>query len=409
MLRTSNTAAQMRAQIQLLPLAGCCSDSSELRCSNGTLETVPKRPPMDQSSDGAATTSEPVTQLDPELQGQGPPSLRLTLPPRLAQPIATEGTSEKPTERRKDDMHLLHEMLERGNMVLVPQTSPTRELMAEPVATAPRPTTAAVDGAPPAQATGVAPLWRASMLQRALHHERMGQVLQTVPAFEQCTGEQLHNMVASGDVIHVARYGLLFREGAPAQFLYVLLEGTLEHTSSSGEISEKNRVQTCKGDGSDGVYGVPVGQEPLTNSPRMTTAKAVTDCRLLQLSAGALGLSFLREAVMRAYVRSEIKAVPMFDGVTVETFEKMAPLMDCLEVNKVGTDIISEGSVPEHLGILAHGEVDIILKNGVCVARAKAHDKERHNSYPFFGEMGLLANKPAMAYVRAVCPGGSNP
>ena len=39
--------------------------------------------------------------------------------------------------------------------------------------------------------------------------------------------------------------------------------------------------------------GVPVGQEPLTNSDaiRATSATAVTDCRLLQLSATAIGLS----------------------------------------------------------------------------------------------------------------------
>ena len=110
-----------------------------------------------------------------------------------------------------------------------------------------------------------------------------------------------------------------------------------------------------------------------------------------------------------------------------------------IEVDKPGTDLISEGTVPQELCILAHGQVDIILKNGACVDRAAAHAKERHNSYPFFvcragartpdqprasrltyicwgshafvgprisgqGEMGLLANKPAMAYVRAASP-----
>ena len=79
--------------------------------------------------------------------------------------------------------------------------------------------------------------------------------------------------------------------------------------------------------------------------------------------------------------------VPLFDGVAAGTFEKLAPLMDCLEVNRraasrrlyltaprrissirraalhlsttstsssrVGTDLISEGTVPEHMCFLA--------------------------------------------------------
>ena len=51
-------------------------------------------------------------------------------------------------------------------------------------------------------------------------------------------------------------------------------------------------MQTCIGSG--GVHGVPVGQEPPTNSPRMTSAEAVTDCKLLQLSISSLGGSHAR-------------------------------------------------------------------------------------------------------------------
>ena len=131
----------------------------------------------------------------------------------------------------------------------------------------------------------------------------------------------------------------------------------------------------------------------------MTTACAVTNCRLLQFSALDLGLS--RDAVMREFVRGEIKAIPLFDGVDPDTFERLVPLMDCIEIDAVGTDIIIEGKVPVHLCILAHGAVDIVLKNGLCVAKLTAHAPEKHNSYPFFGEMGLLASKAAMANVRA--------
>ena len=103
----------------------------------------------------------------------------------------------------------------------------------------------------------------------------------------------------------------------------------------------------------------------------------------------------------REFVRAELAAVPIFHGVSAETFERMLSLVDVDEVDVVGHDIIKLGSVPSHLCILVHGNVDVILSNGLCVAKLTAHAAEAHNSYPFFGEMGLLANKPAMANVRA--------
>jgi len=105
------------------------------------------------------------------------------------------------------------------------------------------------------------------------------------------------------------RYKVLYREGARAESTYILLEGELEHTSLVSELSEALRRQRGRGDGSDGVHGLPVGQETLTNVSRMTTATAALGCRLLQFSAADLGLS--RDAVMREYVRTQIMAVPL--------------------------------------------------------------------------------------------------
>lgn len=272
-------------------------------------------------------------------------------------------------------------------------------------------------------------LWRlvnpsvgfAHMVRRALFTERCAKVLQTMPAFEKSDINELYGMISSAAEIFVGRcaarrcrqghvlpdtprrfrrrYKVLYREGAKAQNMYILLEGRIAHTSLVSEVTEALRLQACTGTGSDGVHGLPVGQETLTNVSRMTTACAVTNCRLLQFSALDLGLS--RDAVMREFVRGEIKAIPLFDGVDPDTFERLVPLMDCIEIDAVGTDIIIEGKVPVHLCILAHGAVDIVLKNGLCVAKLTAHAPEKHNSYPFFGEMGLLASKAAMANVRA--------
>jgi len=43
--------------------------------------------------------------------------------------------------------------------------------------------------------------------------------------------------------------------------------------------------------------------------------------------------------------------VPLFDNIGAEIFEQMVPLMDCLEVDQVGADIITEGKIPTRLPI----------------------------------------------------------
>jgi len=238
----------------------------------------------------------------------------------------------------------------------------------------------------------------AHTVRRALFTERMAQVLLKMSAFESCDISELYQMVSSGCEIFLARYKVLYREGGFAQTMYILLEGTVEHKALVGEVSEALRLQTCTDDGSDGMHGLPVGQETLTKVSRMTTAYAVTNCRLLQFSATNLGLSATK--VMREFVRGELKAVPLFDGITSDIFEKVVPLMDCFEIDMVGKDIVTEGQVPSHLCILVHGSVNIVLKSGICIAKLMAHAPETYNSYPFFGEMGMLANKPAAASVR---------
>ena len=55
---------------------------------------------------------------------------------------------------------------------------------------------------------------------------------------------------------------------------------------------------------------------------------------------------------MREYVRDQVKAVPLFDGVSPHTFEQLVPLMDCVEIDQAGTHLITEGKVrrrrPDH-------------------------------------------------------------
>lgn len=66
-----------------------------------------------------------------------------------------------------------------------------------------------------------------------------------------------------------------------------------------------------------------------------------------------------------------------------------------------GEDVLQLDVVPAHFCILTHGSVAVVLSSGLCVARLNARPADATCRNPFFGEMGLLANKPAVASVRA--------
>jgi hypothetical protein len=138
---------------------------------------------------------------------------------------------------------------------------------------------------------------------------------------------------------------VLYREGAEAQHMYILLQGSLRHTALTTTVPEASELQavdtllpapapcsllpahcslltahctlltahcsllttqTVAGGGEGGVHGLAVGTETLTQVSRMTTATALTNCRLLQFSAIDMGLS--AADLMREFVRAELYA-----------------------------------------------------------------------------------------------------
>ena len=58
---------------------------------------------------------------------------------------------------------------------------------------------------------------------------------------------------------------------------------------------------------------------------------------------------------------------------------------------------------PSHPGSQVQGDVEIVLKSGIIVARLSGQSKDAANSYPFFGEIGMLNFEAAMAAVKTSC------
>ena len=106
---------------------------------------------------------------------------------------------------------------------------------------------------------------------------------------------------------------------------------------------------------------------------------------------------------MHVQLRRELPLIPLFAFLVTcpaEAVDRLLPLLDVAQIDNVGVDVIASGRVSERLYVLALGSVDILLPNGLCVAQLHARAPEAHNSYPFFGERGMLWHAAAAASVR---------
>ena len=94
-------------------------------------------------------------------------------------------------------------------------------------------------------------LWRlvnpsaafAHIVTRTLFAQRTAAVLRGMACFARLSEPEIVRLAASGCGLQLERYKTLFREGAAAFTVYVLLEGTVEHTSLVSSLSPGLRLQ----------------------------------------------------------------------------------------------------------------------------------------------------------------------
>lgn len=101
--------------------------------------------------------------------------------------------------------------------------------------------------------------------------------------FDGLTDEQLLGLVAAGDEVRFASGDVLFHEGEPADFWWVLLDGRVELARRSGRENAVVNVMDRPGVWAGGfrAWNVDVGY--------LTTGHAVGDVRTLRIPAAALG------------------------------------------------------------------------------------------------------------------------
>ena len=143
-----------------------------------------------------------------------------------------------------------------------------------------------------------------------------------------------------------------------------------------------------------------IGSETLSDVRRMTSVQALSPCRLIQFASADIGAA--RAHIYRELVASTLRAIPLFHGIKPDVFEALVPMFETHEYDSGGQLLLQEGHVPDAFYILLLGTATVergSAEEGTLkvIAAFEGQASEPVNSYPFFGELGLLTATPTKA------------
>lgn len=213
--------------------------------------------------------------------------------------------------------------------------------------------------------------------------------------FGSLSREDLQQLVEGLRLVHLEEGEILFRQGDPADTLFVVAEGAVIPIA---EENGRRKLAVLEAGSFFGEIGL------IANQPRNATIQAMVRSRLLAIDRKLMWkmirsnahtlqvmLEFLRDRLIDRLVRTH----PFFAAFPIEQRREVAGLFRFLEA-KTGNTLIDQGRPAESLYALLAGSVQVIQMD-------IDGDKVLATLQPgsIFGEMSLLGNEPAIASVVA--------
>ena len=173
-------------------------------------------------------------------------------------------------------------------------------------------------------------------------------------------------MVCAGCEITLTRYKSLYREGGKAENMYILLEGPSSTSDRRGHRGAAHAEDPGRRQRRQARAGVRHGDADRRGA--VDDGDGDPNCKLLQFSAADLGLS--RDKVKRGLCAASWRRCRS------STASRWRPSNVCCRWSTWRRST-SSGTTSSTLArcrrILVHGNVDVILNNGLCVAKLTAH------------------------------------
>jgi len=217
--------------------------------------------------------------------------------------------------------------------------------------------------------------------------------LAATPLFGSLDPESLHRVMGQVRVVRLPAGEILFREGEPANTLYVVVEGAVVPIA---EGPPRQRLAVLEAGAFFGEIGL------VTNQPRNATIEAIVDSRLLAVDrkviwslirarpeVSKLILKFLRERL----VDRQIRTSPFFAAFSRAERSSVARQFRFLEV-KNGSVVVEHGRPAGSLYLLLAGTLDVVDTR---------RDKRLASLEPgaLFGGLSLLRSGAAPARIVA--------
>jgi len=210
-------------------------------------------------------------------------------------------------------------------------------------------------------------------------------MLRRVKFFRRLGDDGLAKLRSRGLIKKVPRYATIIREGVLGQYFYVLLQGTISVTSSSGAVNLTLTQGAHFGEGS-----------LVAEVKRQATVTALENCVLHQWSSadiqdvGDLELDEVRQHVVSQIVSN----VYFFGNLSAMQINQLALILS-VKYYSAQERIFHEGDPGDAFFIMAEGSVEmlkVIDSRLVPVATYEAGTER-----PWFGEMSMWTSQPRAA------------
>jgi signal transduction histidine kinase len=219
--------------------------------------------------------------------------------------------------------------------------------------------------------------------------------LRTLFLFEELADDQLGWLASNGRVVEYPAGATIHAEGAPASCFLVLLSGMLA-MSRRVQGGELELMRTDYRGAYTGAFNFYVTRQ---NMPQVypATARAVKDCRLLELPAAEMGRAFREWYPMAAHLLEGISTQGMESRDTIERHERLVALGSVTaglthELNNPVAAVMRASArlremlaeMREKLGLLVHSQLpgDKLEAVADLAARALASSREAPDLSP---------------------------
>jgi len=220
--------------------------------------------------------------------------------------------------------------------------------------------------------------------------------LRELPIFSQLGAGGRRTLVEASELLHLAEGEALFRQGAPHDALYAVLEGAVVPVLDAGDEIPVKRLGVIEAGGVLGEIAL------LCDSPRATGAEALVETRVLRIGRAALARVLAEEPQAQrgllAFLRSRLLAQLVTSSAFFSTLpgplrEALAERFRFYEI-AAGRALVQQGGTSQALFVLLSGEAR-------AVHREAGEESVLAEFVPgqVFGEHSILSGEPALCAV----------